>query len=757
MNKLQRVARRALAPAGVIALLTLAIYLTAGYSYTLFHSIVEIFSVVIAFGVFTLAWNSRRLLDNDYILFLGIAYASVAVLDVFHTLAYKGVSVFPGITANEPTQLWIASRYILAGSLLIAPIYLRRRLPPYTALAVYAIVTTLVVLSVFHWRNFPTAYVDGAGLTAFKVLSEYLISAMLLGACALLVRYRAYFDAGVLRWLLLSQGLAIAAELAFTSYFGVYDLANLIGHLLKTGSYYFLFRAIIETGLVRPFDLLFRDLKQGEAALRASESRYRLLMEEASDGIWTFDSQGSYLEANKAACALVGYSADELLHMNVRDLTASEDLPDLEDAIAQMLHGQTIRAERRLLRKDGRVITIENASRQLDDGRIQSIIRDVTERKEAEAERERLLRNLQRSEAELSSVFAANANGVVVYDTTGRIVRMNEAAMQLLGYSPTAFDQPLDVRTRALTLLQPDGSPFPLSRSPHLDALQGQTVTGILVAIQRTGGRKTWLSLSAAPMHGPDGQITGAVTSMLDVTGPQDLREEREDLIRAVSHDLRNPLTVVQGHAQILAHAAGSGDPGERLRRHASAIMVSVQRMNSMIQTLVDSVRLRDQQLTPECGPLELGPFVGDLLQRLAAGMQTERVRVVDDGAVVAWADAGFVERILINLLSNAFKYSLPETAVTLTIRRVDSEAVISVNDQGVGISPEDLPHLFDRYFRARRSHAAAGLGLGLYTTRMLTEAMAGRIWVDTQQEAGSTFHVALPLAKEPALREKAP
>ena len=109
-------------------LVFLGIYLTSHYNYLLFHSLAEIFSIVIACGIFMIAWNSRRFLDNNYLLFIGIAYLFVGGLDLIHTLAYKGMGVFQGYETNLPTQLWIAARYMESLSLFLAPFFFGRKL-----------------------------------------------------------------------------------------------------------------------------------------------------------------------------------------------------------------------------------------------------------------------------------------------------------------------------------------------------------------------------------------------------------------------------------------------------------------------------------------------------------------------------------------------------------------------------------------------------------------------------------------------------
>jgi len=249
-------------------LLLLGLYLTSLYSYLLFHSLAEIFSIVVACGIFMLAWNSRRFVDNTYLLFLGIAYLFTAGLDLIHTLAYKGMGVFQGNDANLPTQLWIAARYVESLSLLIAPFFLGRKLKIGFVFLGYGLGTCLLLGSIFYWNLFPICFVEGAGLTPFKKTSEYIISLILLASIAMLFKRRRDLDVSVLRLLITSILLTTVSELAFTFYIHVYGLSNLIGHYLKIISFYLIYKAIIETGLARPYALLFRDVKQSEEALK---------------------------------------------------------------------------------------------------------------------------------------------------------------------------------------------------------------------------------------------------------------------------------------------------------------------------------------------------------------------------------------------------------------------------------------------------------------------------------------------------------
>lgn len=256
------------------------LYIVSLYSYLLFHCLAEMFSILVAWGIFVVAWNTRFYHDNNYFVLLGLAYLFVGGLDLLHTLAYKGMNIFPVAGSNLAVQFWIAARYLESISLLIVPWFLQRRGPnrssrpvlPQYPLARYvfaayalasAIIIALIVLGLF-----PDCYIEGVGLTPFKKISEYVISAILVAAIVGLAYHRRVLDPQIFMLLVLSILVTITAELSFTAYVGVYGVITIIGHLLKIVSFYLIYKAIIETGLVNPFRLLFRDLKQNEEILR---------------------------------------------------------------------------------------------------------------------------------------------------------------------------------------------------------------------------------------------------------------------------------------------------------------------------------------------------------------------------------------------------------------------------------------------------------------------------------------------------------
>ena len=267
------------------------LYLFSLHSYLLFHVVVELFSIAIALCVFMIAWNSRQLISNNYLLFIGIAYLFMGCIDLAHTLSYKGMNIFSGIDANVPTQLWIAGRYLQSISLLIALFFFRKRLNTNIIFTCYLMVTVVILLSIFSANIFPDCFVEGKGLTQFKINSEYLISLLFIGTIILLRRYKEEFDEKVLHLIVWSVLFAIGSELFFTFYIDVYGFSNLVGHCFKVASFYCMYKAMIKTGLEEPYSIILRDLKVSENTLKKHEEELEKTIKERTEELRTTNVQ----------------------------------------------------------------------------------------------------------------------------------------------------------------------------------------------------------------------------------------------------------------------------------------------------------------------------------------------------------------------------------------------------------------------------------------------------------------------------------
>ncbi len=322
-------------------LLLLGFFLTSRYSYLLFHSIAGVFSVVIATGVFAIAWNTRRFQENNYLLFLGIAYLFVGALDLLYTLSYQDMGVFPGFGQQVPAQLWLAARTLESLSLFLAPQFIGRRLRPYAILGGYLLAFTAILLMIFVWRLVPLEIVaPGPVWTALERTGKYVNSLLLLGAMALLWRWREEFAPVVLRLLLGAIALAIGSEIALTFLSGVSTQAGLVGHLLKIASFYLIYRALIATELIKPYQRLVHNLNLSGEVVRHEKDFADRLMETAQVIVLVLDGEGRILRLNHRCEVLTGYTLAEVKNRPFWDVfPAPEEVGQVQEAFFDLIAG----------------------------------------------------------------------------------------------------------------------------------------------------------------------------------------------------------------------------------------------------------------------------------------------------------------------------------------------------------------------------------------------------------------------------------
>lgn len=361
----------------------------------------------------------------------------------------------------------------------------------------------------------------------------------------------------------------------------------------------------------------------------------------------------------------------------------------------------------------------------------------------------RLVEAEQRRAQELDAVIENMTEGVSIANAKGQIMRINRVGREILDVPPRKPGEYglLQDYFGALDLRYPDGRPIPFQAWPPNRALKGETFADMEVILTRADGKQFDLLFGGSAVRDEAGNILLAVNVWRDITAFRELEKRREEFIHIVAHDIRAPLTIVLGHAQLIVQAAKAGQI-DKVITSAEAITTSARRMNTMISDLVDSARLEAGQLRLEKRAIDLRSFMFDLLGRLAGVMDVKRVKVdIPADLPPVSADPDRFERIILNLLSNALKYSPPETEVIMRARRTDRSVTVSVTDRGIGIAPEDLPHIFERFYRAKGVRQGEGLGLGLYIAKMLVEAHGGRIWAESELGKGSTFYFTLPLA----------
>jgi PAS domain S-box-containing protein len=490
--------------------------------------------------------------------------------------------------------------------------------------------------------------------------------------------------------------------------------------------------------------------RQMEMALQESENKYRSLFERIEEtfaiGELIYDAEGQasdwqVLEINPAFEQAFQLPRLQVIGHRASELHPRHEIENFLPVFARVVaSGKTERID--FGRPDppqNFIVSVFSLGHQ----RFATVGLDITRRRQMELDRERLV-------AELDATFNALTDAVVTFRSNGEIMRLNAAARALFASNSGEDRRPLEKLQPSLPIFNADGRALQLEEMPFWRALEGETVRG-LIAFLRRAGQETWLSISAGPIKGARERNEGAVVTLTDITPLHDLQTQRDAYLHTISHDLRSPLTVIQGHAQLLELALKGAESGSDLRLHLDAILQGCVSMDALIEDLVDLARLEGGKLVLDEEAVELHPFITDLLRRSQMVIEPERVQTVIPPELPAVAaDPGRLERILINLLSNAAKYSAPQQRVAIMVEQVDAALRVSIRDRGPGIAAEDLPHIFERYYRGKAT-GTGGIGLGLYITRMLVEAHGGEIAAESELGRGSTFSFTLPIWNSPS------
>ena len=369
-----------------------AIYLTSMYNYLLFHTIIELCSIVVCFSIFIIAWNSRRYTDNHYFTFLGIAYLYVGILELMHTLTYQGMPLFLTYSSNTDTQLWVAARYLQSIALLVAPLFIQRRFRAGFTLLVLAALTLLILLSMFLWNIFPVAYIWGEGPTLFYIVSEFVVCAFFIMAAGMLWLSRKKFDRDVLLYLLLSIGFSIVAESCFMLYKDPTSQFSILGYLFYLISFLLIYRALVVVHLLKPYDILFYNLAQSTGLLKKERDKLQNILDLEESILLSLDAEHKVTMINRKGreilgapeADIVGRPFDIFLPLNIRQA--------IKNDYVSIMSGQTDLEryqERPIMTSGGeeRIITWHNELLKDEKGKIVGTFssgQDITERKEAE-------------------------------------------------------------------------------------------------------------------------------------------------------------------------------------------------------------------------------------------------------------------------------------------------------------------------------------------------------------------------------------
>ncbi len=331
----------------------------------------------------------------------------------------------------------------------------------------------------------------------------------------------------------------------------------------------------------------------------------------------------------------------------------------------------------------------------------------------------------------LSTLFTHMADGVVAFDKNGHILHMNPAAQQMLGmkFGPE------------LTYAQV----FPNLNVEESDLGEG----GQYIEIDYAANKRI-LKILLAMFGTAEDENSGIMAVLHDITEQKKLDSSRREFVANVSHELRTPLTNVKGYTETLLDAGDELD-GETRRNFLQVIYNESDRMTHIVKDLLTLSQLDYGKMDMEMSPIPVKLIVQNiasamLIEARAQGLTLETK--LEEPLPLILADRNRMEQVIANIVSNAIKYNRPGGSVTLCAFSQEDKVVIKVQDTGIGIPQEDIPRLFERFYRVdkARSRERGGTGLGLAIAKEIVEQHQGTIGVESQLDAGSTITITLPV-----------
>lgn len=494
--------------------------------------------------------------------------------------------------------------------------------------------------------------------------------------------------------------------------------------------------------------------RQAEQALQSSEEIHRSLLEQASDGIFISDNSNKYIVVNDKACEMTGYSKEELLKLTIFDLTFETPTTLTPEYSKRLLNGETLLVERQVHRKDGQILPVEANVRLLENGLLQAIMRDISERKRTEEA-------LRESELRFFKLFqAAPSPTILTRVRDGKIYDANESFVRLLGYS----------REEALSKNSVD---LIWGNAAERDAfveilMQDRVFYDYEVMAKTKSGEPRNLLASAAFISLESEDVI--ITAFVDITARKQAEKElrkSEELFRqsqkmeaigrlagGVAHDFNNLLTVILTYSEFIL---SNPDLDNLTKDDTLEIRKAAEQAASLTRQLL--IFSRKQTLNPSL--LNLNQTIDEITQLLhrLIGEDIELVTKTEAHGLVL-ADAGQIKQVIMNLAVNA-RDAMPEGGV-LTIETSDvvlSEedtdkcptlhagpfVNLTLSDTGVGMDAETRNRLFEPFFTTKEP--GKGTGLGLATVYGIVNQSTGFISLESELGVGTSFHIYLPQA----------
>ncbi|MGJ3241078.1 MAG: PAS domain S-box protein [Anaerolineae bacterium] len=492
--------------------------------------------------------------------------------------------------------------------------------------------------------------------------------------------------------------------------------------------------------------------KQVELALRQSEARANALLIAIPDMVLQLNRAGDFVAVYGDYSQLI-YPPDEMIGKNIANFFEPKLVQQIQTAIAQALTQQHVETLEYVLDVPGRGLREYEARLvAVDVDQVLAVVRDVSKSRHAQSV-------LRQSEARYRTILTAMNEGVLLYDDSGKIVMFNQAAIDILGVEPDALRG-----RQAIELIgnftNEDAVVYLRDQYPVVKCLRTNQpqLNVVMTFTHPQDGDERWINTNTQPLLDPETQQAyGAIITFDDITAAREqkaiemraaIARERSQILRQfvqmASHEFRMPLSIITTNLHMLHKLDEASDRQRKIDRINQQILRLNQLLNmQLLMTKLDSGVDLKLQVIPVAYLLEpVQKQIADTVQRKQIDLEI-RVEPPDLSLMV---DAEYFQQALYQLLDNALTYTDEGGHVRVVARQADEMTQLEIADDGIGLEDDDIPHLFEHFWRKDKAHSKAGFGLGLSVAQRIIELHQGKIEVQSAPQQGSTFIISVPM-----------
>ena len=348
------------------------------------------------------------------------------------------------------------------------------------------------------------------------------------------------------------------------------------------------------------------------------------------------------------------------------------------------------------------------------------------------------------------AVFRFTDEGIVIFDRKGIVVGFNPASTTITQWTTAdAIGKPFGSIIKTASTDNHAAGVSPLARILG----EGVTIANSEQLIESRNGGRVWTEISYSPIFDDSGRVTSGIAIIRNTQKDREIEEIKSDFISIVSHELRTPLTAIKGFLSMVIKN-DFGPLNDKQSHYLTRVYQSNQRMIDLVEDLLDVSYIESGKINLAINPVGLDSVITDVVAELAGKGEANDISIkVKRHAKLplVLADETRLHQIMLNLLDNAIKYSMPGSVVQIDCTIQGDELITTITDQGVGIGKGQIDRLFTKFGRIYNpmSVQAGGSGLGLYIVKNLVESHGGRVWVTSQEGKGSKFRFSVPIAKQ--------